>query len=54
MPQSCKIGSLNHCIALKCDRPIGSIAADVPIEFQSDPTIINTNLAALRLSEILQ
>ena len=31
-----------------------SAAADVPVILQSDWTILNTNLAALRLHEILQ
>ena len=46
--------TLNCRIALKFDRHIDSIAADVPVKFQSDRTIINTNLAASRLHEILR
>ena len=52
--QSREIGSLNYCMALKFDRHIGSNAADAPVKFQSDWTVLNTNLAALRLHKILQ
>ena len=38
------IGSLNYRIALKFDRHIGSSAAEVPVKFQSDRTILDTNL----------
>ena len=41
-------------MALKFDRHIGSTAAEVPVKFQSDRTILNTNLAASRLDEILR
>ena len=51
--RSREIGTLNCCIALKFDRHIGSTAAKVPVKFQSDRTILNTNLAASRLYEIL-
>ena len=33
---------------------IGSIAAEAPVKFQSDRTILNTNLAASTLCEILK
>ena len=49
-----EIGSLNYRIALKFDRHVGSTAAEVPVKFQSDRTILHTNLAASRLCEILQ
>ena len=52
--RSHEIGTLNSRIALKFDRHIGSTAAEVPVEFQSDRTILNTNLAASRLYEILR
>ena len=39
---------------MKFDRHIGSKAAEVPVKFQSDRTILNTNLAASRLYEILR
>ena len=39
---------------MKVDRHVGSSAADVPVKFQSDLTILNTNLAASRLHEFLQ
>ena len=45
-----KIGSLNHRIALKFYRHL----ADVPVKFQSDRTILNTNLKVSKLCEILQ
>ena len=41
-------GSLNYGIALKFDRHIGSSVPEVSVEFQSDRTILNTNLAASR------
>ena len=44
----------NHRIALKFDRRIGSSTAKVPVKFQSDRTILNTNPAASRFQEILQ
>ena len=52
--RSHEIGTLNCRIALKFDRYIGSNAAEVPVKFQSDRTILNTNLAASRLYEILR
>ena len=39
---------------MKFDRHIGSTAAEVPVKFQSDRTILNTNLAASRHYEILR
>ena len=39
---------------MKFDRHTGSTAAEVPVKFQSDRTILNTNLAASRLDEILR
>ena len=47
-------GSFNYRIALKFDRRVGSSAADVPVKFQNDRPILNTNLAASRLHEILR
>ena len=52
--RSHEIGTLNCRIALKFDRHIGSTAAEVPVKFQSDRIILNTNLAASRLNEILR
>ena len=46
MSQRLKIGDLTYLITLKYDRYIGSNAAEVPVKFQSDQTILNTNLAA--------
>ena len=39
---------------MKFDRHIGSTAAKVPVKFHSDRTILNTNLVASRLYEILR
>ena len=52
--QSQEICTLNRFIALKFDRHIGSNATEVPVKFQSDLTILNTNVAASRLEEILR
>ena len=52
--RSREIGSLNYHIALEFDRHVGSTAAEVPVKFQGDRTILNTNLAASRIYEILQ
>ena len=49
-----EIGHLNHRTALKFDRFFGSTAAEEPDKFQSDRTILNTNLTVSRLCEILQ
>ena len=46
--------SFDYRIALKFDRHFGSIAAEVPVKFQWDRTMLNTNHAASRLCEILQ
>ena len=48
--RSREISNLNYRIALKFDRHVGSSAAEVPVKFLSDRTILNTNLAASRLS----
>ena len=50
--RSHEIDTLNCRIALTFDRHIGSNAAEVPVKFQSDRTILNTNLAATRFHEI--
>ena len=52
--RSHEIDTLNFRIALKFDRHIGSTAAEVPVKFESDTTIPNTNLAASRFYEILR
>ena len=52
--RSHEIGTLNCRIALKFDRHIGSTTAEVSVKFQSDRTILNTNLAASRVDEILR
>ena len=41
-------------LSYRFDRHIGSTAAEVPVKFQSDRTILNTNLVASRLYEILR
>ena len=50
--RSHEIGSSNYRIALKFDRHFGSPAAEVPVKFQSNRMILNTNLAALRLWDL--
>ena len=40
------IVGLNDHIALKPDRHVSSSAIEVPVKFQIDGTILNTNLAA--------
>ena len=49
-----KFGHVNYYIASKFDRHIGSSAAKVPVKFQSDRTILNTNLAASGLHNIFK
>ena len=49
-----EIGSLNYRIALKFERNIGNAAAEAPVKFQSDRTLLHTILADLGLCEILQ
>ena len=43
----------NDHIALKCDRHLGSAAAEMPVKFQSDWKSLNPNLATSSLHEIL-
>ena len=52
--RSREIGCYNDRIALKFDMHLGSVAAEVPVKFQSSWTSINPNLAPSRLNEILQ
>ena len=52
--RSREIDNLNHPIALKFDRHIGSNVAEVPVQFQNDRTTVDTNLAASRLHEFPQ
>ena len=49
-----EIASLNYRIASHFDRYIGTTASKVHVKFQGDRTIVNKNLAASRLCEILQ
>ena len=49
--RSREIGNLNYHIVLEFDWLICSTAADVPVKFQSDLIILNTNLAASRLCD---
>ena len=56
--RSCEVSKprdcyLSYLIVLTFDRRLGSTAAEVPDKFQSNRTILNTNLAASRLHEIL-
>ena len=55
-PRSCKIGKLNHRIALKFDRRLGSRVTETRVQFQSDWTIriLNPHLWASSHREILQ
>ena len=39
---------------MKFDRHIASTATEVPVKFQSDRKILNTNLAASRIDEMLR
>ena len=52
--EAAKIGSLNYRVTLKFDRHVSSIAAEVPVKFQSDRTILYTKVVASRLYKILQ
>ena len=52
--RSREIGGLNYRIALQFDRHIDSSAAEVPVKFQGDRTILNTNPVASSLHEILR
>ena len=52
--RSREIGCCNGRIALKFDKYLGSVAADVPVKFQSNWKSLNPNLAASRLHEILR
>ena len=47
------IDSFNHRIALKFDMRIDSTAAEAPVKFQNDSTILNIHRMASRLCEIL-
>ena len=47
--RSREIGCYNDCIALKFDRNIDSIAAQVSVKFQRDKKSLNPNLAPSRL-----
>ena len=53
----CTRGRLQHCGLINTSHKhvyIDSSAAEVPVKFQSDWTILTANLAASRLHEILQ
>ena len=52
--RSLEIGCYNDRIALKLDRHLDSIAAEVPGKFQSDWISLKPNLAPSRLHEILR
>ena len=52
--RSCEIECYNDRFALKFDRHLGSVAAEVPVKFQSNWKSLNPNLAASRLHEILR
>ena len=52
-PRNRGIGSWNYRIALQFSRHIGSITVALPVTFQSDRAILNTNLVATILCDIL-
>ena len=52
--RSREIGCCNDRIALKLDRHLGSVVAEVPVKFQIDLKSINLNSAASRLQQILR
>ena len=41
--RSLEIGSLNYHIALKFDRHLDNIVAEVPVKFQNDRTLLKSN-----------
>ena len=51
---SCKLQCYYDCIALKFDRHLGSIAAEVPVKSYCDWISLNPNPMASRLHEILR
>ena len=51
--RSREIGCYNDRIALKFDRHLNSVAAELPVKFQGDWKSIIPNLAASKLREIL-
>ena len=51
--RSREIGDLNYRIAMKFGGHVGSTAADVPVEFQSDRVILKTKLADSKHCEML-
>ena len=51
--RSCEIGCYNDRIALKLDRHLGGITAEVPVKCQSDWRNLHPNIAASILNEIL-
>ena len=52
--RSGEIGSLNYRITWKLDGRLGNSAIETSFKFQTDDTILNTNLAASGPYEILQ
>ena len=48
------IGSLDHHVALKYDRLVGNSAAEGPVKFQCDRTIMHINPAAWGFTDILR
>ena len=51
--RSRETGSLNNRMALKFERHINRSTAEMLVKFQSDRTIVDTNLTESRLHEIL-
>ena len=52
--RSREIVCINDRFALQFYRHLGSVAAEVPVKFQSNWKSLNPNLATSRLHEILQ
>ena len=47
-------GNVNHRVTLEFDSRLGSIGAETSVKFQSDRTVLNTNLTVSTLVEILR
>ena len=52
--EAARLSVINDRFALKFDRHLGSVAAEVPVKFQSNWKSLNLNLATSRLHEILR
>ena len=52
--RSREIGCCNNCVALKFDRHLGNVAAELRVKFQGNWKTLNPNLAPSRLDGILR